>query len=392
MGEKIAFLGGSFNPVHQGHIAVAKAVRQEFDLDRVLLITAKDPPHKQVAGNVDARIRHEMAVLAMEGQEGLEASDLELRRGGKSYTVDTIRALMACCPDAEIYCVIGADMLLDLPRWHAPETLFRLGNFIGVARPGVLETLNTAIFDMRRRYGANIRLSSFHGPDISSTDLRERVYAAMPIEGMTPVPVERYIYEAGLYQPEEIRAMQHKLKESLQPKRYLHSMGVVRCAIGLAARYGENTEKARLAALLHDCAKLDLKEQVAMARCFGLDLSVYETISKAVLHGPLGAELARCEYGVNDPAVLDAIRYHTVCRRVMTKLDKIIYLADKIEPGRDYEGLLSIRAAAERSLDEGVLACMEHSIAYARQKEGKKLHPGILEAWAYLQKQKEEML
>jgi len=390
MREKIAFLGGSFNPPHMGHIFLAKAVKADFGMDRVLLITAKDPPHKQVAENVSPALRHEMVKRAVSDIEGLEASDIELSRPGKSYTADTILALKERYPNADIHCIVGADMLLDLPHWYAPDTLFREGRFIGVGRPGIKARLGDAVKNLRERFSAQICLADFQGPELSSTAIRERIKKGLPIEGLVTESVERIVYEEGLYQPQEIRDIMDVLRRSLKHSRFVHSMGVVRCAVHLAEKYGESGGKARLAALLHDCAKLDMEEQLQMAEDFCMDLSSYREISRAVLHGPLGAELAKRRFHIEDPEVLDAIRYHTVCRKCMTGLDKIIYLSDKIEWNRDYEGLSEIRKATETGLDEGVVACMEHSIRYVLEKEGKQLHPGILEAYVQLTKEKEE--
>jgi nicotinate-nucleotide adenylyltransferase len=163
-------------------------------------------------------------------------------------------------------------------------------------------------------------------------------------------------------------------------------MGAVRMAVDLAARYGVDPEKARLAALLHDCAKVGKAEQLRLAETLGVDVSEYLKISVSIIHGPVGAELARQTYGVTDPEVLDAIRYHTLTRVGMTALEKLVYLADKIEYTRDYEELPALRAAAERGLDEGVLACMEAGLREITEEKNAKLHPALLEAMAHIKK------
>lgn len=386
---RIGLFGGSFNPLHNGHIAIAEAAKREFGLHRVLFMVAKDPPHKQIAGQVSAALRLAMTEAGLCGREGLTASDLELRREGKSYTLLTLRELRHIYADAEIFCIVGADMLQDLPNWYHARELLRQNRFIGVGRLGIDAVPAAQAADLRAAYGAQVELCEFVGPAISSTQVREAVYEARPIQDWVPERIAAFIYENGLYLPEIFCALQEKVRRTLKEKRYIHTMGTVREAIELAARYGEDGKKARLAALLHDCAKEDISGQLERAAAYAMDLSDLARISGGILHGPLGAEMARREYGVTDTAVLDAIRSHTLCSANMTKLEKIIYLADKIEPGRHYAGVDAIRAAARRSLDAGVLACMDHSIAYIQQKGG-TLHPGILEARANIVKNMKE--
>ena len=385
---KIGLYGGSFNPIHNGHIAVAEAVKDAFGLDCILLMVAKDPPHKQVEGHVSAELRLAMSALALEGKKGICASALEITREGKSYTIDTLRALKKIFTGAQIYCIVGADMLIDLPTWREAPELMRTNAFIAAGRTGVMEDISAQAQALEAQYGARIFLSSFVGPEISSTQIRERVFAAKSLGGFTPQRVENSIYENGLYQPPEICAMQTKLRASIKEERYLHSMRTVCAAIALAARYGEDTKKARLAALLHDCGKFSAEMQNKRAEEYGLALDDMRAVSPSIVHGPLGAEVARREYGVEDAQILSAIYWHTLCKTNMSALEKIIYLADKIEAGRDYEGVDEIRNAAEKSLDEGVLACMEHSLRYL-QAAGKTIHPNLFSARDFLIKKRE---
>ena len=115
---EIGLFGGSFNPIHNGHIDMARRVKEQFGLSRVLFMVAKDPPHKELLGNVPAEARLRMAEAALCGEEGLFASGMELERPGKSYTVDTVRALLAEMPDAKISLIVGEDMLQNLPSWR----------------------------------------------------------------------------------------------------------------------------------------------------------------------------------------------------------------------------------------------------------------------------------
>ncbi|MDO5110714.1 MAG: nicotinate-nucleotide adenylyltransferase [Clostridia bacterium] len=380
---RIGLYGGSFNPIHNGHIDVATAVKDEFALDRVLFMVAKDPPHKKVADGVDARTRFAMTQAGVGGVDGFFASDLELQRPGKSYTLYTVRDLREAYPKAEIYCIVGADMLLELSTWYEAETLLRETSFIGVGRSGVEGDLEAEAARLHEVYGASIYLSRFEGPHISSTAIRQAIEDALPIAQWIPQSVEAFIYEEGVYLPDDFQGMQQKLRQTLKEKRYKHTMGTVRCAIELAARYGADGKKARLAALLHDCAKFDIPTQIKLCAQYDVDITELLAISPAIIHGPLGAAIAKTEYGVTDEVVLSAIYWHTLCREKMTKLEKIIYLADKIEPNRDFAGVEAIREAARRGLDYGVLACMDRSIDYVHALD-KALHPNVLRARTYI--------
>lgn len=380
---RIGFLGGSFNPVHNGHIAIARQALEEFSLDRVLLIVAADPPHKEIDFHVSGAQRFAMLRCGLSEENGIEASDLELSRAGKSYTFDTAALLKERYPGAALFCIVGADMLFDLPTWYRAAELLKEVGFIGFARGGESRDVGEAANALRENYGASVLLSDLSGPELSSTQIRRRVYAAKSVAGMLPEGAERYLYENGLYFPEDIRRKQEKLKAALNEERYAHSIGTVRAAATLAERYGADPEKARLAALLHDCAKVSKEKTEAYIERFKLCPCGHAQRSPGFLHGALGAEVARADYGVTDAEVLLAIGNHTVCSEGMSALEKVVYVADKMEPTRDYPGVAATRAAAMRSLDEGVLACMDDVIRFLTQKK-KEIDPCIYRAREYL--------
>ena len=372
---RVAMFGGSFNPIHNGHIEIIRAVKEKFNLDKVLFVVANDPPHKEIQGHVPAKMRFEMVKLALNGIPGMEESDLELQREGKSYTMLTVDALKRQYPGDELFLIVGADMLLTLDAWNSAQRLMQSIHVIAIDRPLVPGT-DEAARRLNREYGANIALCGITGPALSSTEIREALFRAEPITGLVPDRVERFLYENTLYMPEQIADIASQLKRKIGMERVLHTAGVMCTAAGLACRYGVDAQKARLAALLHDCAKVSKEEQRRLAGFYGMDTNRY---APAVIHGPLGARRARDEYGIMDEAVLQAIAVHTVCRAGMSDLDKVIYLADKIEPGRDYQGVEQIRAAAEISLDRGTLACIEYTMQYLKEK-GQVADPGTYAA------------
>lgn len=366
--------GGSFNPIHNGHIEVAAAAREKYGLDRVLFMVANDPPHKKIADGVEASARYEMTRLALEGMEGMEPCDLELKRRGKSYTVDTLKILHEMYPEDRIFCIVGADMLLSIDAWYNAPELLRQAEFIAVGRPdsGGEAEMREKIKALEAEYGATVYISGIAGPDLSSTAIRERVGSWRPITELVPVKAAEYIYQNGLYFPEDTDKIRQRLKADLKPTRYAHTMRVMMKSIELADKYGADGKKAALAGLLHDCAKLTPEKQYELAAEYGLDVS---GMAQPIIHGPLGAERARRVFGIEDNDVLSAISCHTTCKSRMTVLDKIVYLADKIEQGRTYDGVESIRREADKDLDRGMVRCIKHAIYHVEGEKKGKITP-----------------
>ncbi len=365
---KIGILGGSFNPPHLAHIGMASNCISEFNLDEAVLVVAADPPHKAIAEHVSAKRRYDMTVMSACGVDKLSVSDVELKREGKSYTIDTIKAFEKQYAGAELYLIVGADMLADLPTWYKADEILKRVSVIAVGREGLEVKAPKALLE--DEYGVKVFLSNYDSRGISSSMVRERVRDALPLNDYVCTEVELMIYENTLYWPDELKAIAHKLCQELDQKRYKHTMGTVKSAIELANRYNVDREKARLAALLHDCARRKEKNDlIALARTYGFDTP--QDVIPGLIHAPLGAIHAKESYGVSDEQVLDAIGCHTLLRMDMTDLDKIIYLADKTEPNRDYCGVDAIRRDIQKSgsLNEAVLACIDGVYLYEKTKK-----------------------
>lgn len=199
---RIGIFGGTFNPVHYGHLLLAESCREQRGLDEVWFMPAAVPPHKQDLQLVDAAQRLEMLKLAAGGNEAFHVSDLEWKRGGVSYTVDTLEAIHAERPDAELYLLIGADTLADLPNWRNPQRVCELALPTAVCRPGAgeLDYEPLAAFVEPSRL-ARLRELRVEMPliGISSRELRARVAAGKSIRYQVPRAVEKFIETAGLY-------------------------------------------------------------------------------------------------------------------------------------------------------------------------------------------------
>lgn len=179
-----------------------------------------------------------------------------------------------------------------------------------------------------------------------------------------------------VYTDNEIK---ERLKELLPPKRYIHIIGVSETAVNMAKQFGADPKKAYTAGLLHDCVKY-MSDEELLKKCkeLGVELDQNDMQCLPVIHAPLGAVVARKEYGIEDIEILDAIRYHTTGRAKMTKLDKIIYTADMIEPSREFDGVEALREMAKEDLDKAVLACVDKTVIF-NIKKGKTVHPKSIE-------------
>ena len=197
---RIGIYGGTFAPVHNGHIAAAKLFFEQMHLDLLYIIPAGIPPHKQIDASDDPVHRYRMCELAFEGARNVIVTDMEIRREGRSYTVDTLRALSA--PDRRLFFLMGTDMMLTLDQWRAPEEIFRL------CYPVYMRRENDPILSARiveknklyqEKYGKIVRRLVGDVTELSSTAVRDRVHACEPIADLVPPAVERYIREHKLY-------------------------------------------------------------------------------------------------------------------------------------------------------------------------------------------------
>lgn len=389
---KIGIYGGTFNPPHLGHLTAARAVFELLKLDRLLLIPAGLPPHKDLpAGSPTPEQRLEMTRLAGEQMglgEAVQVLDLELRREGKSYTSDTLRQLKELYPDDELWLLMGTDMFLTLQTWHAPEEILSLA---GIAAFGRTEADTEELFSVQRDYlyrtypQARIFTLTIPGVvDVSSTELRSQLERGAGGNLLAPA-VYGYILREGLYNTKTdlkhlpISLLRPVALSYLKHKRIPHVLGTEQEAIRLAERYGADVEKARVAALLHDCTKkLDMPQQLALCAHYGIELDELEQKALKLLHAKTGAAIARDVFGV-DEEIYSAIWWHTTGHAGMTLLEKIIYLADYIEPSRDFPGVDKLRSVCYKDLNAGLLLGLEMSIEEMTSM-GNPVHRATIEA------------
>lgn len=371
MNRKIGIFGGSFNPVHYGHLLMAQSVKEEMDLDEMIFVPTGQNPFKATQNKENRAHCYEMLRRATEDNPEFSLSSIEIDRGGPSYTYDTIAALTAARP-AEYYFLIGSDLLYELEKWHRAPELFKKVTFVVVDRPDPDGDKNPLgqIEYLRNKYGAHIELCPASRLDISSTAIRNRVRLDKSIRYYTPQCVVDYIKEHQLYSMKEkhakaIKGYKEKLKKYIKPGRYDHSIGVMETAVRLAEAYDADVEKAEIAGLLHDCAKsMTVEQMIKLAEENGVHLSKSTLEHPGTMHAPVGAILAEKDFGVHDKEILSAIAAHTTGNTHMSKLDKIIFLADYIEPGRTQPGVEEVRDLAKHNLDAAVLKTFDNTIKH----------------------------
>lgn len=376
--KKTGIMGGTFNPVHYGHIDIARSAAEECGLDLVLFIPTGSPPHKrnrELAPPVD---RFNMAAIAVYGQPGFELSSIETERSAESYSVETLRLLADDGRYGELSFIVGYDTFAKLDTWREAGELHRYCRFIVAPRPGEMpEEVRGAAERTRAALNISARVLSAQGPDISSTGIREMIGSGQDISRLSPA--SEYICAQGLYGAGDT-PVTAQLRKSMSTMRFKHTRSVAATAVRLSAAHGYDPMRAHMAGLMHDCAKgYDAAALMRLIRGGGISVDDIELGMPALLHAPAGVVLARTLYGVTDPEVLSAIRWHTTGRRNMTTLEKIIYLSDLLEPLRpQLEGMEEIRATAYRDLDLAVRMAAKLSSSAVLSK-GKKLHPRTLE-------------
>ena len=368
---KIGIYGGTFDPPHIGHISAVSEAAEQLGIDRLILIPAGIPPHKEVqSSSASGTHRFNMLRLAGKYLDGAEVSDLELRRSGRSYSVDTVTELKRTYPDDELYMFIGTDMLTTFEQWYRFEDIFRMCTVAVFARQeDDRRLIEETAAGLKKKYDADIEIVRNKAVDISSTELRERLPLRQGAEYLHE-EVYEYILKNGLYGARaDFDFLRTRAYAMLKPGRISHVAGCEYEAVRLAKRWGGNEDDAREGAILHDITKkLDLNEQLILCDKYGIIADNVERQDPKLLHSKTGAAVARDMFGISDD-VYGAIFWHTTGRAGMTRLEKILYLADYIEPTREFSGLAELRREAFRDLDAAVLLGLRMSLDDLRERK-----------------------
>lgn len=385
---KIAIYGGSFNPPHLGHLEAATAVCEEIKPDKLLIIPDNIPPHKDMdADSPSPEARLELCRLNFAELPNVEISDMEIRRQGKSYTAQTIEQLRREYPQDELVLVVGSDMFLSFAEWYEFEYLLENCALVIVSREeDDMEKLRAHKAYMEREYSARVNILSRAPLPMSSSEIRVWLRRRMGADTLKPEVYSAIIRNNYYDARPEIMWLREEAEKHLAPKRIAHVAGCESEAVLLAMQYGEDPETAAEAAILHDITKkLDLKEQLNLCEKYGIILDKDQKRDESLLHAITGAALARDLYGVSDE-VYEAIRWHTTGKPDMTLLEKIIYMADYVEPTRDFPGVEKLRALAHKDLDRAMTLGLEMSLEDLKSR-GIEIDGNTAEAYSWYSQQ-----
>lgn len=388
--ERIGIYGGTYNPPHIGHMRAAAHGARTLELDRLLLVPDSVAPHKELPeDSASPEQRLHMLRLSARGLEKAEVSDMELCREGKSFTVDTVAQLRQENPDAELVLMMGTDMFLSFLNWREPERIMANASLAVFYRGEKRE--KSAIDEQKAKLealGAKVYLVENPVTAISSTDLRRMLVFGCADPFLCP-GVPEYIRANGLYGTGKnyknlpMEELEQVVISLLNPNRVAHVLGCRDTAVELARHWGADVTDAARAGILHDITKaIDGPLQLTLCDEYGILLSKFSQENPKTLHALTGSLVADQIFGEND-AVVEAIRYHTTGRPNMSLLEKIIYIADYIEPCRDFPGVDVLREAAFRDLDEALLRGLEQTMAHVG-RQGQQLAQATSDAVRFL--------
>ncbi len=374
---RIGIYGGSFNPPHLGHMLAAREFCEKLSLDRVLLIPAAAPPHKVLSANSPAaKDRLEMTRIAAAQLPFAEVSDIELLRRGPSYTADTLDVLRERFPEDELFLLMGTDMFFSFENWYRPEHIAEIAT-IAVAHRSTDNEQKLVDHAQRLQsvYDAKVCLVQNAFLPYSSTVTRAMLAFGCGEEYLHSA-VYQYIQHNGLYLTnavlrglpfDELSRVSLCLHDA---KRVPHVIGCSQTAEALALRYGGDPEAARRAGILHDITKaLGPEEQLKLCDRYGIILDNFQRSTPKLLHAKTGAVVAARVFGESD-AIYEAIYWHTTGKADMSLLEKIIYLADYIEPNRNFDGVEELRHLAMNDLDAAMVRGLETTISYVSGRGG----------------------
>lgn len=348
---KTIIFGGSFDPIHNGHIKMAKKALEVVNADRVVFMVAKNPRWK--SKRTDDEHRFNMLKIALKDYPSFIISRQELDSEAEiNYTYDTILNFPKAI-DEELYFLIGYDQLSQLDKWYKIDELSKLIKFICISRPDYLINEDNA-----KKY--KVLVIKENVSSMSSTKLRELIDVDAPKE------VLNYIIENDLYYIP-------KIKSYINEKRFNHTISVAHLAYHIAETNSLSTSKAYIASLLHDIGKyIDMNKQEELAKKY--DSENYLLIPKVLYHQYTSVEIATNEFNIKDEEILNAIQYHGTGKPNMSKIGKIVYASDKIDPSRGYDSVDMINECL-KDIDSGFNYVLSENIKYFKKKNMEYKNP-----------------
>jgi nicotinate (nicotinamide) nucleotide adenylyltransferase len=428
---RIAIFRGSFDPFHNEHKMILEELIKLNKFAQIIVMPLGLAPHANNYLTPDG-YRREMARLGIRNMPGIILSDYEINRPGQySYTIDTIDYYKRKIRDdylkekakvlskqgntegkktgksndvnglksiqdvkVVISLVYDSNVLDTIVDWYQPEKIMKKAKLLIYRRESDnFRHLNERADYLRTKYQAKIDFLEIKETDISSAELREKLRLNQAQKDKIPSAVYKYIKNNQIYrfsqemaqlsqqQLIQLAVYEKEVRRHVSLCRLNHSLNVMQYAVHLAARHDYDLMKAAVTGILHDIAKsMKLKVQYRFAKTMGK----LSPLNRNIVHGPAGAWYAQRFLGIADPEILDALTFHTTSRKDMTKLDKIIYLADKLEHGRPIREFEKVREIAETDLTAAMKLCLEE-VRLSQIRRSKKRHPSTKAARKHLE-------
>ena len=369
--KKLLFYGGTFDPPHSGHLHLLRQTTRQMHFDKIIVMPTAVPPHKEAARFLNDDVRYKAAQMLFSTVRSVVVSDWEIKKGGKSYSIDTIEYLVNEYSDHKIYFLMGSDMFLGFEKWYRFEDIAKLCTLLVAVRvKDDISALRPMAQKLKQQYGAECQVLKMPIQERCSTQIRNGA-----VDDKLPLEVQYFLYGKKALEP-----LEQYLKENLTPQKYDHSYRVAEYAVQLAKIHGVDESQVYLASLLHDATKCWGKaRQISYLNKRHYKLSPEDRQAPQIYHQITGALFAGEKFHIRDRSILNAIKCHTTGRERMNELDKILFLADSIEPARSYEGVELMRQTALVDLDKAVLMNFDRSITYIIEK-GFFLHPQTVAA------------
>jgi nicotinate-nucleotide adenylyltransferase len=411
---RLAILGGSFNPIHLGHLFLADVVLSELHYDRIVLVPAFESPFKIGFQAASPKDRLDMALASIAADPRLTVDECEIKREGVSYTIDTISYIKdRYRPEGKPGLIIGDDLVSSFSRWKMADKITEGADIIVARRvlPQALQHPPGAGFPYPHT-GVNNEIMN-----VSSHLVREKILSKGPWRSLVPLGARLIIEERRLYGyegppppagpggrlsppekpgaeeavregPELTAAIENAARLALKPSRFLHSRNTALLARDLALAYGLSPQTAYLAGIAHDfCRSMDSGELIRLARKDGKVRNGLEKEKPSLLHGRAAAVLLEERFGVKNPEVIEAVACHVMGSRDMGELAKIVYIADKIEVSREWVNPELREKCGRVSLDELFASVLADTVAYFHSRR-MTVSPGTLRLLSAMDKGK----
>lgn len=351
---KIGFYGGSFDPIHTGHLILADQLTYEAGLDKVIFVPDYVSPNTSHEMKADAQNRFELIKLAIKDNPKFEVSDYTLKQEKVCYMDETMAYFHKQYPNDELYIITGQDSFMRIRLWHNYEDLLMQNNFLIGKRPGSNTKELFGLFKelFAQFKGLNMEFFDIPEMDVSSLTIQNKLKVGKSVKYLLPEECIDYINKNNLYES-LLPKLKAYVKAHVKESRYKHTEGVVKTARELAIRYDADLKKAEIAAWFHDACKEEADN--------------FE-------HGPLAAEKIQTLFNVHDEEIISAIKSHTLGHVGMGKLDKILYVADSLEPSRDYPGIQELRDTMYKDLDLALYKVMVRTREYVLSIGGSFAH------------------